>query len=75
MGYSAMFPVEIQPTVQLNISCYLLHISSSFVLFFDPEDGGDMFLQNVGCLTKSIRRHSTGDETPHNNCCQSLKYY
>jgi hypothetical protein len=21
------------------------------LLFFDPEDGGDMFLRNVGCLS------------------------
>jgi hypothetical protein len=21
-------------------------------IFFDPEDGGDMFLRNVGCISK-----------------------
>jgi hypothetical protein len=26
--------------------CYLLHVAFLLVLFFDPEDGGDMFLQN-----------------------------
>jgi hypothetical protein len=29
-------------------ACYLLHV------FFDPEDG-DMFLQNVGCLSNGLR--------------------
>jgi hypothetical protein len=27
---------------------YLLHTGFLLFLFFDPEDGGDMFLQNVG---------------------------
>jgi hypothetical protein len=27
------------------------HAGSMLFLFFDPEDGGDMFLQNVGCLS------------------------
>jgi hypothetical protein len=27
--------------------CYLLHVGFLLGLFFDPEDGGDMFLRNV----------------------------
>jgi hypothetical protein len=29
-------------------ACYLLHAGFLLGLFFDPEDGRDMFLQNVG---------------------------
>jgi hypothetical protein len=29
-------------------ACYLLHADFLFDLFFVPEDGGDIFLQNVG---------------------------
>jgi hypothetical protein len=30
------------------IACYLLHFDFLLGLFFDPENGGDMFLRNVG---------------------------
>jgi hypothetical protein len=29
-------------------TCYLLHACFFFGLFFDPDDGGDMFPQNGG---------------------------
>jgi hypothetical protein len=29
-------------------ACYLLHAGFLLDLFFDPKDGGDMFLRNVG---------------------------
>jgi hypothetical protein len=29
-------------------ACYLLHAGFLLGSFFDPEDGGEMFLQNVG---------------------------
>jgi hypothetical protein len=32
-------------------ACCLLHASILFGLFFDPEDGGDMFLRSVSLLT------------------------
>jgi hypothetical protein len=34
--------------VVISRSCYLLHAGFLFGLFFDPEDGGDMFFRNVG---------------------------
>jgi hypothetical protein len=29
-------------------ACYLLHAGFLLDLFIDPEDGGEMFLRNVG---------------------------
>jgi hypothetical protein len=29
-------------------ACYLLHAGFLLGFFFDPEEGGDMFLRNVG---------------------------
>jgi hypothetical protein len=50
-----------------------LHAGSCSNYFFDDEDGGDMFLRNVGCISKdytashsrrwfSIRKKCTGDK-------------
>jgi hypothetical protein len=33
-----------------------LHAGSLLVLYFDPEDGGDIFLRNFGCLSLHARR-------------------
>jgi hypothetical protein len=35
----------------LQISaCYLFYAGFSLVLFFDPEDGGEIFLRNVALI-------------------------
>jgi hypothetical protein len=48
LGYNAVQSVESQPTFRTNIIfCYLLHADFLFGLFFDAEDGGDMFLRNT----------------------------
>jgi hypothetical protein len=36
-----MWSVEMQPMLQLVLA----------EIFFDPEDEGDMFLRNVGCIS------------------------
>jgi hypothetical protein len=33
--------------IKQSSACQLLHSSFSLDLFFDPEDGGDMFLRNI----------------------------
>jgi hypothetical protein len=35
-------------TYRSGSACYLLHTGFLLGLFFDPEDGGDMFFRNFG---------------------------
>jgi hypothetical protein len=44
-------------------------------LFFDPEDGGDMFLRNKDWLSTTKRRYIPEDGTLHNHRCENLKSY
>jgi hypothetical protein len=37
----------------------------------DHEDGGEMFIRNVGWLSTNY----TEDRTLHNHCCENLKSY
>jgi hypothetical protein len=45
IGFEVLKSVESQPTFQNNMPPFLLD------LFFHLEDGGDIFLRNVGCLS------------------------
>jgi hypothetical protein len=42
--YASIFRVQ-------SSACYLLYSGFLLGFFFDPEDGGDIFLQNVGGLS------------------------
>jgi hypothetical protein len=46
-----VYSVESQLKFQSLPACYLLHSAFLLGLFFDPEDGGNMFIQNVGSLS------------------------
>jgi hypothetical protein len=35
-----------------SYGCYILYAGFLLVLFFDPEDGGDIFLKNSSWLSK-----------------------
>jgi hypothetical protein len=52
LGYNPVLSVKYQPTFQKNTSPAILsacfHVDVLFGLFFDYEDGGDMFLRNIG---------------------------
>jgi hypothetical protein len=39
----------------LSSACYLLRAGFLRGLFFDPEDGGDMFLRNVGSISMDYK--------------------
>jgi hypothetical protein len=49
--YSAVYSVERQPTFRRNNQSVLLASYWFLGLLFNPEDGGVMFLRNVGGLS------------------------
>jgi hypothetical protein len=67
VAYNAMFSAESQPTFRKNMSppstgsaCYLLHASFLLDLLFGHKNWGNMFLRNVGRLS---RRYILEDRT------------
>jgi hypothetical protein len=55
----------------LLVTCF--HADFLLSLFFDPEDGGDMFPWNVGWLSTDYMANIPEDDTLHNHCCENLK--
>jgi hypothetical protein len=49
-------------------ACYLLHAGFLFVLFFDHEDGGNMFLQNAGVFQLTTRHYIPEDIANNLKC-------
>jgi hypothetical protein len=60
-------PLSAKPTFRRYIS------PPSSAYFLDPEDGGDMFLRNVGWNSTDYRRYVPEDGTLHNHRCENLK--
>jgi hypothetical protein len=53
VGFEVLAPVGMRICVLWGITsctsaCYLLHAGFLLDLFFDPEDGTDMFFRNIG---------------------------
>jgi hypothetical protein len=56
-------------------ACYSLYSGFLLGLFFDIEDGSNMFLRNVGWLLTTRRRYIPEEITLHNHRCENLKSY
>jgi hypothetical protein len=54
-------------------ACYLLQAGYLLALFFDPEDGGDMFLRNAGDFQRTTLHYISKCRTPINHCYENLK--
>jgi hypothetical protein len=63
--------LHIKSTVFWDITCF--HAGFLLGLFFDTEDGGDMFLRNVGWLPADYMVLYPEDSTLHNHRCENLK--
>jgi hypothetical protein len=53
---------------------HLYHVGFllGFLVFFDPEDGGVMFLRIIGWLSTD---YTASDTSLHNHCWENLKSY
>jgi hypothetical protein len=51
------------------------HAGFCIGLFFNPEDGGNIFLRKVGFdFAQTTRRYIPEDRTLHNHRCENLKF-
>jgi hypothetical protein len=48
VGFEVFTAVVMKSIIASLPPAYLLVLAE---IFFDPEDGGDMFLRNVGCIS------------------------
>jgi hypothetical protein len=55
--------------------CVLLSIFFTLGPFFLPEDGGDMFLRNVGWLSVGYMAIYLIKQTPYIHCYENIKSY
>jgi hypothetical protein len=58
-----------------STASYLLQARFLLGLFFEPEDGGDIFLWEVGWFFQRTTWHIPEDKTLHNHRCENLKFF
>jgi hypothetical protein len=63
-------PLTFQGTCHLHL---LLHAGYLLVLFFDPEVGGNMFLEMIVDFQQSMQRYVPEGRTVHSHHCDNLK--
>jgi hypothetical protein len=68
-------PHIINTKLKFNISNFYDITCTLFLLdlFFDPEDGGDMFLRNVCCLSTDYTSYIPEDITLYTHRYENLK--
>jgi hypothetical protein len=57
----------------IGSSCSLLHAGLLLGLFVDPEDGDDVFLQNIGFFQQITLCYIPEDRYVHNQDCENLR--
>jgi hypothetical protein len=60
---------------QVGSACCPFHAGFLFGLFFDSEDGGDIFLRNIVDYQRTTWRYIPEDSTLRSNRCYNLKSY
>jgi hypothetical protein len=62
-------------TSRLRLDCYLFHAGFLLGLFFDTEEGCDMFLRIIHQLSTDYMVLYSIKSTLHNNRCENIRSY
>jgi hypothetical protein len=66
---------DVSPDITSKVSVFiLLHAGFLLGLHLDPEDGGNIFVRNVG-FHRTVQRHIHEDRTLHNHRSENARSY